>query len=106
MRQELELEPAPLARDPQCERREQDRYRVLRAVYARTGADCTLTISGLEVGEELGLSREEVFRAVQFLAQRELLHYVGAGPRVCITPAGVEHLRRRAGRRRSVRDME
>lgn len=104
MQQEVELDPARASRDRLQERREQDRYRVLRAVHARTGADCTLTISGLEVGEALGLSREEIFRAVQFLAQRGLLHYVGAGPRVCITPKGVEYLAVRAGRRRSVRD--
>jgi hypothetical protein len=99
----IDTRTRPRQRDPTRERRERQRYRILQGVYERAGMDRVAPVSGLEVGEEAGLSREDTFRNVLYLAQRGLLDYVGAGPRVCITPEGVDHLQR-VGRRRSIRE--
>lgn len=104
MHLEANMEPSPRPRDRAAERRERQRYEILEGVYQRTGENCETPVSGLQVGQERGLRREETFRCVQHLAQRGYLFYVGAGPRVCITPRGIRYLNQESGRRRSVRD--
>jgi hypothetical protein len=91
-------------RDPAAELRERLRYRVLMEIYGRSGGRCETPVAGLLVGEALGLSREETFRTIHFLAHHGFLDYRGAGPRICITEKGIRFLERDAGRRRSVRD--
>lgn len=90
-------------RDAGEERRERQRYWLLAGVLERTGGDGGVPVHALEIGQAISLSREETFRLVQFLAQHEYLHYVGAGPRVHITQKGIEYLTREARRRRSIR---
>jgi DNA-binding IclR family transcriptional regulator len=94
---------APRRRDPLVERQERRRYALLQAIFQRTGEDCQRTITAVQVGEALGITREETFRLIQFLAQHGYLGYLGAGPRVCMTDRGVKYLRDGAGRRHSVR---
>ena len=77
---------------------------LLAGIYERAGGRRETPVSGLEAGEALGLSREDTFRFVQFLAQRDYLNYMGAGPRVCLTEKGIELLTRSRSRRRSIRD--
>lgn len=93
----------PPRRDPLAERRERWRYQMLRAVYERTRGSAEPALPGLELGEALGLSREETFRAIQFLAHQGYLHYVGAGPRVRISAKGTRYVEQDAGRRGTVR---
>ena len=90
-------------RDPVQERQEQRRYELLREVYIRSGGDPAVSVSGLEAGTAHGMAREEIFRIVQFLSQHGYLRYLGAGPRVRVTPEGIEYLRNRARQRRSIR---
>jgi DNA-binding IclR family transcriptional regulator len=91
-------------RDPAQERRERHRYWLLKGVFERTGPNADAPIAALEVGEALGLSREDTFRLIQFLAHNGYLHYVAAGPRVRISEKGIRYLTRDARRRRSIRD--
>jgi hypothetical protein len=90
-------------RDPSLELRERRRFELLREIHRRTGDQCAEPIAGLDAGGTIGLSREETFRSVQFLAHHGYLRYLGAGPRVAMTWTGIRYLRGGAGRRRSVR---
>lgn len=84
-------------------RREQLRYRVLEWVYEHTGADCSVAVTGTQVGAALMLSYEELYRVIHFLEDRGYLNYRGAGPRVCITERGIRYLQVEARNRRSIR---
>lgn len=84
-------------------RREQLRYQVLDWVYDRTGADCSLTVTGTQIGAGLGLSYEELYRIIHFLEDRGYLSYLGVGPRVCITEKGVRYLETESRKRKSIR---
>lgn len=98
-------EGAPLRlRDPEAERQERRRYQVLEWIYEITGEDCDAVVHASQLGEALGISREEAFRIVEHLAYHGYLRYVGAGPQVCITEKGLRYLQTNAWRRRSVRD--
>lgn len=94
---------ARLNLDPALWSEERLRYRVLRTVYKRAGADCLRTITGPEVGAELNLPYETLYRAVQALVEAGYLIHLGAGPRICITPLGLRYVEELAGRRESVR---
>lgn len=83
--------------------RERLRYQVLECFYQQVGQDCTEILSAFSLPDELDVPREEVFAAVEYLARRQYIHHVGAGPRICITEAGLQILRG-PERRRSVRD--
>ena len=82
---------------------EQMRYKVLDAVYGRAGAQCDREVTGTEIGAQLDLRYEDLFRLIHFLEYHGYLLYLGAGPRVCVTRKGVEYIEEVAGRRRSVR---
>ncbi len=82
---------------------EQLRYRVLRAVYDKGGARCERTVTGTTIGADLDLRYEDLFRVIHFLEFNGFLDYLGAGPRVCITPKGVHYVAEAAGRRKSLR---
>lgn len=97
-------EDGPRPRDPQQERRERERYALLAGIYALAALAREAPISALDAGEAMGLSREDTFRMVQYLAHHDYLDYVGAGPRVRVTEKGVRFLTRTARRRRSIRD--
>lgn len=79
------------------------RYRVLRAIYDRTGGDCVRTMTATEIGSQLSIGYEELFRAMRLLLDHEFLFSVGEGPRVCITPKGIRYIEKAAGRRMTVR---
>jgi DNA-binding IclR family transcriptional regulator len=79
------------------------RFRVLRAVYERAGHDCGHPITGSEIGAALHLRFEDLFRVVHFLEYHGYLQYLGAGPRVCITPKGLHYIDEGANRRQTVR---
>lgn len=88
------------------ERWERQRYLVLDWVYANTGPSCDRRVNASVAAEETRLGPEEVFRSIEYLADRGYVRYVGPGPQVCITREGLEYLQRRAWRRRSIRDGE
>ena len=101
---EMLYDDRPRPRDPVRERRERERYALLLRIYDLAAGSGDAPISALDAGEAMGLSRENVFRAVQFLAHHDYLDYVAAGPRVRITAKGAGFLTRTAGRRRSIRE--
>jgi len=71
---------------------EREVRRFLERVREAAGADCATPVAGSAVGDALGLSRETTYRLVDHLSARGYLHYVGTGPRVCITARGLEWL--------------
>lgn len=79
------------------------RYEVLSAVYQQCGgqAGCTLLVS--KFTQELGIWREELFRALEFLDRKGYLVYHGAGPLVSITRSGIDYVETGGGRRKSIR---
>jgi hypothetical protein len=79
------------------------RYSVLQAVYRRVGNDCAATMTASQIGAELSVGYEELFRTINALAEHGFLFEVGEGPRVCITPRGARYIEKAAGRRMSVR---
>lgn len=84
-------------------REEKLRYSILSFVYQRAGANCEVAVTGPEIGAELQLGLESLYSAITFLNRAGYLAEGGVGPRVCITPKGVEYMEVLAGRRKSVR---
>ena len=95
--------PAQLrARDTEREARERVRYQVLEWLHQQVGGNCAEIVSAFRLAEQLDVSREEVFAAAEYLARRQYIDYIGAGPRVCLTEIGVQYLES-GERRRSIR---
>ena len=79
------------------------RYRILREIYESTGANCVRTMTACEIGTNLSIAYEDLYRVVNYLAEHEFLFAVGEGPRVCITPRGIRYIEKAAGRRSTIR---
>ncbi len=79
------------------------RYTVLRSIYKRVGTDCAATTTATQVGAELSIGYEELFRTLSALVHHGYLFEVAEGPRVCITPRGIRYIEKAAGRRMTVR---
>lgn len=90
------------SRDTEREARERVRYQVLEWLYQQVGGNCAEVVSAIGLSEHLDVTREEVFAATEYLARRQYIDYIGAGPRVCITDMGVQCLES-TERRRSIR---
>jgi hypothetical protein len=82
---------------------EQLRFQVLRAVYDRGAKDCGDAVAGAQIGAALNVRYEDLFRVIHFLEYHGYLQYLGAGPRVCITPKGLHYIEEGADRRQTVR---
>lgn len=78
-------------------------YRVLRAVYQRTGGDCTASTTGSVLQSDLPVDAGDVFRILALLEEHHYLFRVGPGPELCITPKGIRYIERGAGRRQTLR---
>jgi hypothetical protein len=83
---------------------EQLRYQVLRVVYERAGAMCTRAVRSEEIGAELQLHFEDLYRIMQYLTARHFLFRTDESFCVCVTPKGIRYIERAAGRRLSLRD--
>ncbi|CAN5778398.1 hypothetical protein BH23GEM6_BH23GEM6_26390 [soil metagenome] len=79
------------------------RYKILRAVYEHAGSDTGRSTTATEIGTELSMGYEELFRTFSFLVDHGYLLCIGEGPRVCITPAGISYIEKAAGRRMTLR---
>lgn len=88
----------------QRRREERMRYEVLRMLYDATGAAEDGAVRAWSFAPDLGVWREELFRVIEFLDRKRYLEYLGAGPTVRITRAGVEYIESEAERRKSIRD--
>jgi len=82
---------------------EQLRYRILRTIFERAGTQCDVGVSVNEIGTELDLRFEDLFRSLSFLDERGYLTHLAAEARVCLAEKGVRYIQEGAGRRRSLR---
>lgn len=80
------------------------RYQVLEWLHQQVGRDRERVVSALGLGQQLGVAPEAVFAVTEYLARHEYIGYRGAGPRICITDAGLRYLESQ-NRRRSVREL-
>jgi DNA-binding IclR family transcriptional regulator len=80
------------------------RYRVLRLIYERSDGSYARSVTATEVGTELDLAYEDVFRVMDYLAERGYLFRLDDDSRVCITPRGMRYVEQTAGRRQTVRN--
>lgn len=102
MRAPLAADGVPRERDRNREARERLQYRILRWLHDQVGTDCRQIVSAIGLAHDLGTPPKEVYAAIEYLARHGLIGYHGAGPRICLTRVGLEHLER-AQRRRSIR---
>lgn len=94
--------PEQSAENPKWEE-ERARFEVLQAVQAFAGSDCAAVVTGRELLAAVDLPCERLYQAITCLSDLGYLTYLGAGPRVCVTHAGIEYVEKEANRRRSVR---
>lgn len=81
------------------------RYEVLRMLYdAWKQEPDRAAIHAYTFATDLGVWQAELFRVIEFLDRKGYVVYLGAGPLVHITPAGVRYLEEEAGGRRSIRE--
>lgn len=78
-------------------------YQALRAVYRRTGGNCTVSTTGATLRSDLSIPAEDLFNILGLLEEHGYLFRVGPGPELCITPKGIRYIERAAGRRQSLR---
>lgn len=72
------------------------RYEVLRMLYDAARRAPAGEVHAWGFAGELGVWHTEVFRAIDFLDREGLLEYLGAGPLVRISPAGIDLVEGRA----------
>ena len=82
---------------------EKARYEFLLRLYQVTRSDPQRVVHGGEIGAALGLSLPQSFGVVEFLADQGYVEYLGAGPRIRISPRGVRYIEWEAVSRRSIR---
>jgi len=88
-------------RDRQIE--ERARFEFLLRLYQVSRSDPQVVVHAGDIGRALGLSPVQTFSVVEFLADREYVEYLGAGPRVRVAPRGIRYIEWEAGSRRTVR---
>jgi hypothetical protein len=85
-------------------REERMRYEVLDMVCRAARRDPEEEVSCAPFSETIGVWREELFRVLEFLDHAGLVRYCGPGPRVCITPRGIDYLYGKGKASKSVPD--
>ena len=86
------------------QREERMRYEVLGMVCRAARRDPNEAVNCAPFHDAIGVWREELFRVLEFLDHAGLLRYCGPGPKVCITPRGIDYLYREGRRRKAVPD--
>ena len=98
-------EPRRPRRSPRREREERMRYEVLRMLHEAWKREPDRpSVHAYVFAADLGVWHAELFRVIEFLDRKGYVTYMGAGPLVAITPAGVHYLEEEAGGRKSIRD--
>lgn len=80
------------------------RFAVLRGVYELAGGDASVEVNASRFAPDFSIPLEQVFAIVEYLSREGYLAYQGAGPRVSLTPRGIEYLEDDSGRRGTLRD--
>ncbi|MBW3630541.1 MAG: hypothetical protein KY464_14755 [Gemmatimonadetes bacterium] len=85
-------------------REERMRYEVLALVCRAARRDPNEPVNLGPFREMIGVWSDELFRVIDFLAQKELVRYCGPEPKVCITPQGIDHLYGAGKRNKAIPD--
>ena len=85
-------------------REERMRYEVLGMVCRAARRDPNEAVNCAPISDTIGVWREEVFRVLEFLDHAGLVRYCGPGPRVCITPRGIDYLFGEGRERKAIPD--
>ena len=85
-------------------REERMRYEVLAMACRAARPDPNDAVDWRPVTERIGVWRDELLRVLDFLAGSGLVRYCGDGPKVCVTPRGIDYLRGDARQTRAVPD--
>ena len=83
---EMDPEKAQVA---ERRREERMRYEVLAMLCRASGGDPTREIDCARLAEAIGVWSQELFRVVDFLANKDLVRYSGSGSRVSVTERGL-----------------
>lgn len=86
------------------QREERMRHEILDMIHRVSAGDTGRLIHCAAFAQDLGVWKEEVYRVIDFLDRAGFIRYRGAGPVVCMTRRGVEHLASEAGARRRIPD--
>ena len=89
-------------RSQRKEREERMRYEVLLMLYTAAQSAPGDAVQAWGWAQDLGVWHEELFRVFEFLDRAGLIEYLGAGPLVRITQAGIDYIESE-GKRRSIR---
>lgn len=79
------------------------RFLLLVRAYELSGGDSQTEVHARCLAEDLDLPLENVFAMVERLSREDYLAYLGAGPRVSVTPVGIDYIESARQRRRTVR---
>ena len=97
----LDREGAELVRK---RREERMRYEVLGMVCRAARREPNEAVDCAPVTETIGVWCEELFRVLDFLDRAGMVRNCGPGPRVCITPRGIDYLYGEGRRHKSIPD--
>lgn len=92
MQPQFETARARASRPAEAELSEELRMLALLRVRELSGADPAVEVRGTALAGDLEIPLETAFAIVEYLSRKGYLDYHGAGPRVSITPLGVESL--------------
>lgn len=85
--------------DLQREREQRMRYEVLALLFRLSGEEPGPSFHAMDLGEELGVWKRELYRVLDWLSLHGFVSGWGAGPEVSITLKGTQFIRRAAGAR-------
>ena len=86
------------------QREERMRYEVLALLHRAACGSTERETNAWSFALDLGMWHAELFRVVDWLERRGLVRYCGAGPTICLTPAGAEFVELGARERHSIRE--
>lgn len=82
---------------------ERARFDFLMRLYQGTRSDPTQIVHGGDLGYSIGLSSQQTFVVIEFLANTGYIEYLGAGPKIRISPRGTRYIEWEAETRRTIR---
>jgi hypothetical protein len=93
-------EPPDQRRPRRGEREERMRYEVLLMLHRAARGSGENAVNAWGFAQDLGVWHAELFRVVEFLERKGLVEYLGAGPVIRITAAGIDFVEAAPDRRR------
>ena len=90
--------------DLQRMREERMRFEVLALICRAAEGSLSVEVQAAPLALDLGIWSAEVFRVIEFLAQRGYVDYLRAGPVLRLTRAGAQRIETAEEGRRSIRE--